>query len=61
MTLKERIAFQIKHNNPGALQREQPEKDAVPSVTPFTASVAMGMLHATLCQTTLGLLHSNMP
>lgn len=46
MTLKERIAFQIKHNNPSALQMKQPEKDAVPLVTPFTASVAVGILHA---------------
>lgn len=46
MTLMERIAFQIKHNNPSALQMKQPEKDAVPLATPFTASVAVGILHA---------------
>lgn len=60
MTVKERIVLQIKHNNPSALQREQLEKDTVPLVTPFTASVAMGILHATQCQTMFGLLHSNM-
>ena len=59
MTLKERTALQIKHNNTSALQREQPEKDIVPLVTPFTASLAMGILHATQCQTMFGVLHSN--
>lgn len=60
MTLKESIVLQIKHNNPSALEREQPEKDTVPLATPFIASIAMGILHATLCQTMFGLHRSNM-
>lgn len=59
MTRKERIALQTKRNNPSALQREQPEKDIVSLVTLFTASIAMGILHATQCQTMFGVLHSN--
>lgn len=60
MTLQERIALQTKRNNPSALQREQLEKDIVSLVTLFTASIAMGILRATRCQTTFGVLHSNM-
>lgn len=40
------LALQIRRNNPSVLQREQPQKDAVSLVTPFTACVAMGILHA---------------